>query len=230
MRFARVCFALALGCAGQPVRHAQRGRGGVGGEEVHAAFEAASGLARRCLGEGDHVTVDGAFDGPTGLFDVERVGSASQRTPERVRQCVAAAMERARVRPFRRARHAAQWTVGRGALAPLDAGTLPPVPEQYGSIDANVVARIIRGELWEFRRCYEDVLRADPTVQGRVELRFTISVDGRVSATSSRVSAPALRPVGLCIEGRVRPIVFPRPRGGPVDFSFSFTFSRAIGS
>jgi TonB family protein len=74
------------------------------------------------------------------------------------------------------------------------------------------------------RSCYERALRNNPTLSGRLEVRFTIGTSGRVtSASSSGLSAAP--EVGSCVVSRVRGLVFPTPEGGSVDFSFPFNFS-----
>ncbi len=93
-----------------------------------------------------------------------------------------------------------------------------------GNIDAGRVASMIRGQLGGIRSCYERALRNNPTLAGRLEVRFTIGPAGRVtSASSSGLSAAP--EVGSCVASRIRGLVFPQPEGGSVDFSFPFTFA-----
>jgi hypothetical protein len=93
-----------------------------------------------------------------------------------------------------------------------------------GQVDANAVARIIRGQLGGIRACYERELRNNPALSGRLEVSFTIGASGRITraSTSGLAAAPA---VGTCVTGRLRNLVFPTPEGGSVEFSFPFTFS-----
>ncbi|MBL8601105.1 MAG: AgmX/PglI C-terminal domain-containing protein [Myxococcales bacterium] len=93
-----------------------------------------------------------------------------------------------------------------------------------GNVDANAVARIIRGQLGGIRSCYERSLRNNPTLSGRLDVRFTIGESGRISSINSS-GLPAAPEVGTCVEGRIRNLVFPRPEGGSVEFSFPFTFT-----
>lgn len=93
-----------------------------------------------------------------------------------------------------------------------------------GQVDANAVARIIRGQLGGIRSCYERALRNNPSLAGRLEVSFTIGESGRV--TSGRSSGLSAAPeVGSCVVSRIRGLVFPAPSGGSVDFSFPFTFT-----
>jgi len=93
-----------------------------------------------------------------------------------------------------------------------------------GNIDAGRVAAIIRGQLGGIRSCYERALRNNPTLSGRLEVRFTIGTSGRVTTASSS-GLGAAPEVGTCVVSRIRGLVFPPPEGGSVDFSFPFTFT-----
>jgi len=93
-----------------------------------------------------------------------------------------------------------------------------------GTLDASRVAGVLRGQLGGIRSCYERALRNNPTLSGRLDLRFTIGTSGRV--TSANASGLSAAPeVGSCVVGRVRGLVFPAPEGGSVDFSFPFNFA-----
>lgn len=93
-----------------------------------------------------------------------------------------------------------------------------------GTLDASHVASVLRQQLGGIRSCYERALRNNPTLSGRLDLRFTIGTSGRVTSasTSGLGSAPE---VGSCVVGRVRGLVFRAPEGGSVDFSFPFNFA-----
>ncbi len=93
-----------------------------------------------------------------------------------------------------------------------------------GEIDAGRVASIIRGQIGGIRSCYERALRNNPTLSGRLEVRFTIGTSGRVTSASSS-GLGAAPEVGTCVAQRIRGLVFPAPTGGSVDFSFPFTFT-----
>lgn len=226
MRAAVAVLALA-GCAGAPARRAPRAR--PSDAAVHEAFEAVAARAERCLGEGDRVTVEGFFEGRTGGFFVERVGAASASTRVAAQQCVAGAMEQARVGSFSAARRDATWTVAVRELSAAvrammreDAGA--PSPPVTGEVDAAAVLSTVRAEGAEMQRCYEDALRASPGLAGRLELRFTISVDGRITHAVAS-GPPGFRAVGHCILGRLRALAWPAARGASVDFEVPLSFA-----
>jgi serine/threonine-protein kinase len=93
-----------------------------------------------------------------------------------------------------------------------------------GEIDASRVASLVGGQLGGIRSCYERALRNNPTLSGRIDVRFTIAESGR--ATSVTPSGMSEAPeVGSCAASAIRRISFPEPRGGAVEFSFPFTFN-----
>ena len=225
----RAGVGLALGvaamtaCAAAP--RVRRARGlGPSDEAADAAFEAASARARRCLGDGHSVTVGGFFDGASGMFLAERV-AASEGTPVRVQQCVSVALERARVAPFAEARRDAEWTLAPRVRATLaGSAAVPAAPEVMGEVDAAAVTAMMRAETPEARRCYDDALRGSPTLAGRVTVRFTLSVDGRI--THAVASGPrGFRAVGHCVVGHLRGLQWPAARGAPVEFEFPLQFT-----
>jgi hypothetical protein len=54
-----------------------------------------------------------------------------------------------------------------------------------GEVPGEVVERAVRKNIGRFRLCYEHALRNDLTVQGHVDVRFTIERDGSVAAPVS---------------------------------------------
>jgi hypothetical protein len=199
---------------------------------MHRAFEVVNTQAERCLDTGDRVTVDGYFDGSSGGFFAERVGTASPRTTVATQQCVATVIERARVRPFSSPRHDARWTVTRHdvsaavrAMLQADADTTTTEP-MLGEIDTAAATAVFRASVSELRRCYEDALRGDPRLAGEVEFRLTVSIDGRV--THALTSGPrGFRAVGHCALGTLRARSWPAARRASVDLVFPMRFMPA---
>lgn len=218
---------MLLACAGSDPPRVRRRH--PSGAAVHAAFEAVGARAERCLGAGDRVTVEGFFEGTRGEFFVERVGTASSATRVAVQQCVAGVMEEARVRPFGGLRHDATWTVaGREVSAAVRAmltrDAEAPTAAVMGAVDARAVMATLQAEGGEMRRCYEDALRGARRLRGSVELRFTLSVDGRITHAVAS-GPPGFRPVGHCIFGRLRTLAWPAARGAAVDFVVPMSFA-----
>ena len=95
-----------------------------------------------------------------------------------------------------------------------------------GTLSADAVRRTVGRAIGGIKGCYERALRRNPTLGGRVSIRFTIGGGGRVvsaSASNNTISPE----VGNCIVARIRSLRFPPPEGGNVTFSYPFFFQPA---
>ncbi|MEI8255781.1 MAG: AgmX/PglI C-terminal domain-containing protein [Deltaproteobacteria bacterium] len=104
-------------------------------------------------------------------------------------------------------------------------GCEAPVVEGFLSADA--IRRVVLRNLGQVRHCHEQGLAVNPTLSGRVAIRFVIGTDGAVmgaGVADSSVSVPA---VASCIASAVRRWTFPAPAGGVVTVSYPFTLQAA---
>lgn len=96
-----------------------------------------------------------------------------------------------------------------------------------GRLPPEVIQRIIRQNFGRFRRCYEAVLHHNPTLAGRVMVRFVIGRDGAVSSVEnggSDLSDPA---VVRCVVRSFYGLSFPQPEDGIVTVAYPIMFSPA---
>jgi TonB family protein len=94
-----------------------------------------------------------------------------------------------------------------------------------GSLDREIIRRIIRRHINEVKFCYESELTKNPTLAGRVSIQFTISGDGQVVASVLQSSSMGNARVESCVVQAVRRWEFPKPeRGGIVIVSYPFSF------
>ena len=91
-----------------------------------------------------------------------------------------------------------------------------------GDLDRDVVRRVIKAHMRALKRCYEDGLKRDPALAGKLVVVFTIGTDGKVPAATARgLSAD----VETCIATQFRRMEFPPPGGhASVKVTFPFTF------
>lgn len=82
-----------------------------------------------------------------------------------------------------------------------------------GSLDRDLVRRILRAHLNEVRHCYAEGLERTPSLRGRVVVDFTVDGRGRVSRASIS-STSRDRRVERCITAAVRRWKFPKPQHG----------------
>jgi TonB family protein len=102
---------------------------------------------------------------------------------------------------------------GRRAHAP---DVVPGTAEVRGSLDKEIIRRIIRRHINEVKFCYERELVRTPGLMGRVMIQFTISPTGQVIASLVQSSTIGSMPVEQCIATAVRRWEFPKPQGGGI--------------
>jgi TonB family protein len=93
-----------------------------------------------------------------------------------------------------------------------------------GSLDPNVVANTIRSRKGAVIACYEKALKRNPSLAGKITLRFTISAIGKVTAADIDSNSLGDDEVGSCMTTIVKTWRFPAPAGGEVQFSYPFIF------
>lgn len=102
---------------------------------------------------------------------------------------------------------------GRRATAPE---VVPGTAEVRGSLDKEIIRRIIRRHLNEVKFCYERELVKNSALSGRVMIQFTISGTGAVVASAVQSSTMNNPTVEMCIAQSVRRWEFPKPQGGGI--------------
>lgn len=85
-----------------------------------------------------------------------------------------------------------------------DGGRLPP----------EVIQRVVRQNFGRFRLCYENGLKQNPGLTGRVVTKFVISRDGSVSMAQDGGSDLPDKGVTQCIVRAFGNLSFPEPQGG----------------
>ena len=93
-----------------------------------------------------------------------------------------------------------------------------------GRLPPEVIQRIVRQNFGRFRLCYENGLRNNPNLQGRVSVRFVISRDGTVSNVSGGGDIPDGSVVS-CVTRAFYSLSFPQPEGGIVRVSYPIVFT-----
>jgi len=103
-----------------------------------------------------------------------------------------------------------------------------PTRPGHGSLDKEMIRRIIRSHLDEVRACYEKRLMAGHYDDGRVMVQFAIAADGNVAASAVESSTIPDDALEQCLVRTVRAWRFPRPcGGGKVIVSYPFVLKMA---
>jgi TonB family protein len=95
-----------------------------------------------------------------------------------------------------------------------------------GSLDKDIVRRIVRAHINEVRACHNAGLTMNPRLAGRVVVDFTITGTGKVAVVTVAETTVADTKVGECIAKAVKRWTFPKPPdGGNVTVNYPFSLS-----
>ena len=98
--------------------------------------------------------------------------------------------------------------------------------EVVGSLDKDIIRRIVRAHINEVRSCYNAALTKDPNVAGKVSIEWTIGADGKVASASVLTNTTNDEPLGQCIAKAVKKWTFPQtPGGGTIKVTYPFDLS-----
>jgi TonB family protein len=102
-------------------------------------------------------------------------------------------------------------------------------PEEEGGagvFDPDIVTRQIRTRIRSIQACYERELRNNPTLNGRVLVRFNIQPTGTVSGASAPENTTGSPAVAASVVNTISRFRFnPGPEGGSVTFAYPFVFA-----
>ncbi len=116
---------------------------------------------------------------------------------------------------------------GRRAHAP---DVIPGSANVRGSLDKEIIRRIIRRHINEVKYCYEQELTKKPDLGGRIMVQFTIAASGQVIASVLQNSTMGNARVENCTVQAVRRWEFPKPLGGGIVIvSYPFVLTPAGG-
>jgi hypothetical protein len=120
---------------------------------------------------------------------------------------------------------------GRGS-SPLNGGHVTKVPtmrEQVttvnGTLRADVIQRVVRQNFGRFRGCYDTALRSNPSLTGRVAVKFVIGRDGAVANSGDGGSDIPDQTVISCVTRSFSNLSFPAPEGGLVTVTYPILFT-----
>ncbi len=94
-----------------------------------------------------------------------------------------------------------------------------------GRIPPEVIQRTVRQNFGRFRMCYEGGLRSNPSLTGRVSVRFVIGRDGAVSQVGNAGSDLPSPEVVQCVTSAFYGLSFPQPDGGIVTVIYPILFT-----
>ncbi len=94
-------------------------------------------------------------------------------------------------------------------------------------IDRAALARFLKQRLASIQNCYERELKRNPTLKGKVVVRFSITPNGRSSDIEIEENTLGNEAVGSCIKTVIRGWIFPFKPDSDVPVAYPFVFSPA---
>jgi hypothetical protein len=87
-----------------------------------------------------------------------------------------------------------------------------------GSIDKELIRKVIQDHAAQIRYCYETQLAVNPRLQGKVSIKWVINGDGSASNPQIDGSGTTLEDAKVheCMMSRITTWAFPKPKGGGI--------------
>jgi hypothetical protein len=107
---------------------------------------------------------------------------------------------------------------GLASKSGFDSSYLEPKTVVLGSMDPELLRKILREYIPQFRHCYQqELIGNSDKIKGIIDLNFTISPEGRVAAHNIRAKDARFSQKGIGCMGQVLGLIdFPKPKGGGV--------------
>lgn len=87
-----------------------------------------------------------------------------------------------------------------------------------------LIQRIVRRNFSRLRACYNEGLKGNPNLAGKITVRFVIAIDGTVNTVSADSSLPD-QVVVSCVTRAFYSMQFPEPEGGLITVSYPIIFT-----
>jgi hypothetical protein len=123
----------------------------------------------------------------------------------------------------------ANYGDGKGGLRGKENGEIglgPGKPEVVGSIDPELIRKVVHEHRAQIRTCYETQLTTRPNLAGKLLSAWTIDPAGAVTEAHTQESTLHDRTVENCVASKIKTWRFPIPKGGGevfVTYPFIFT-------
>ena len=95
-----------------------------------------------------------------------------------------------------------------------------------GSVDRDAILRVVRSNRAQLERCHSVVLQNNPSIQGRIKVKWVIRND-RVVSASIESNQSGSKTLAQCLVSRLKNWRFPGavPKGASGEISFPFVFT-----
>lgn len=115
-----------------------------------------------------------------------------------------------------------------GGKKDVDIGITSSEPMVVGSLDKELIRKVIHANRGQIRFCYDSQLNRFPNLNGKVAIRFMISPEGTVKQATVAQTTVNNAELEACVAGRVHTWIFPKPKGGGmVVVTYPFIFKQS---
>jgi hypothetical protein len=97
-------------------------------------------------------------------------------------------------------------------------------PAVDGQLDPNIIVKEVRARMGAIKACYERALKRNPSLSGKIAMRWTITPAGTVTGVDVDQDTMNDSDVSSCIKSQISHWRFPAPAGGSVEVQFPFLF------
>jgi hypothetical protein len=117
---------------------------------------------------------------------------------------------------------------GLGAKTDRDVTMTQGTPVVLGSLDAEIIRRIVREHASQIRYCYETELTRTPGLLGKIVMKWIINGEGRVMQAQVAETQMKNANVENCLATKIKTWTFPKPKGGGmVVVNYPFVFKQS---
>lgn len=101
-------------------------------------------------------------------------------------------------------------------------------PLIVGSLDKEIIRRVVREHMAQIKYCYERELTRSPGLYGKIIMKWVINGNGSVSRATVASTTMKNKQVEGCIASKIRTWRFPKPKGGGIVIvNYPFVFKQS---
>jgi len=117
---------------------------------------------------------------------------------------------------------------GLGKKTDRDISMTTGTPVILGSLDPEIIRRIVREHAGQIRYCYESELSRTPGIYGKIIMKWVINGEGKVMQATTAETQMKNANVESCLASRIKGWVFPKPKGGGIVIvNYPFVFKQS---
>lgn len=117
---------------------------------------------------------------------------------------------------------------GLGKKSDRDITMTTGTPVILGSLDPEIIRRIVREHAGQIRYCYESELSRTPGIYGKIIMKWVINGEGKVMQATTAETQMKNANVEACLASRIKGWVFPKPKGGGIVIvNYPFVFKQS---